>query len=85
METPTQPSTRKKFLLWSITTLGTATLLRFIKGETEKPIQPKSNTVKMLTQEGVLVEIDRKHLVAADKNDVKISIDELKEWIKKQS
>jgi hypothetical protein len=90
METPKQPSTRKKFLLWSITTLGTATLLRFIKREPEKPvqptpIQPKSNTIKMLTQEGILVEIDRKHLVAADKNDTKISIDELKEWIKKQS
>ncbi len=39
----------------------------------------------MLTQDGVLVEIDRKHLVAADKNNDKISIDELKEWIKKQS
>lgn len=90
METPIQPSTRKKFLLWSITTLSTVTLLRFIKGKTEKPvqstqIQPKSNTVKMLTKEGILVEIDRKHLVDADKNNDKISIDELKEWIKKQS
>jgi hypothetical protein len=90
METPKQPSTRKKFLLWSLTTIGTATLLKFIKGGTEKPIQstqiqPKSNTIKMLTQDGVLVEIDRKHLVAADKDEDKISIDELKEWIKKQS
>lgn len=90
METPKQPSTRKKFLLWSITTLGTATLLRFVKGGREKPIkptqiQPKSNTIKMLTQEGILVEIDRKHLVPAGKNNDKISIDELKEWIKKQS
>lgn len=90
METPKQPSTRKKFLLWSITTLGTATLLRFIKGGTEKPakptqIQPKNDTVKMLTKDGVLVEIDRKHLVTAEKNESKISIDELKEWIKKQS
>jgi hypothetical protein len=90
METPIQPSTRKKFLLWSITILGTATLLRFITGKKEKPvqstqIQPKSDTVKMLTKDGILVEIDRKHLVAADKNNDKISMDELKEWIKKQS
>jgi hypothetical protein len=90
METPIQPSTRKKFLLWSLTTFGTATLLRFITGEKEKPIlstpiRPKNDTVKMLTKDGILVEIDRKHLVAADKNNDKISIDELKEWIKKQS
>lgn len=91
MEIPQQPSTRKKFLLWTITALGTATLLRFIKGGNAKPAKPtkilsKDETVKMLTRDGLLVEIDRKYLVAAvDKNDSKISIDELKEWIKKQS
>lgn len=87
METPKQPSTRKKFLLWSIGTLGTFTLLKLMTEEKKKPAvnNKKKDTVKMLTKEGILVEIDRKHLVAADKNENKISIDELKEWIKKQS
>lgn len=84
METPQPPSTRKKFLLWSLATLGAATLMKFIRAEKQKPteIGQKSDTIKMLTQDGKLVEIDRKLLASADK---KISTDELKQWIKKQS
>ncbi|MFN8348620.1 MAG: hypothetical protein U0X91_26700 [Spirosomataceae bacterium] len=87
METPQLPSARKKFLLWSIGTLSTFTLLKIIKKEEKKPMinSKKNDTVKVLTQDGTLVEIDRKHLVTADINEKKITIDELKEWIKKQS
>ena len=59
-----QPSTsRKKFLFWSATILSSATLFRFIN----VPKKKKSDTVKMLTQDGKLVEIDRKLLVSPGK------------------
>ena len=68
------PSTRKKFLLISAAAFCSATVLRFFtrtkKNETE--------TVKMLTQDGTLVEIDRKLLGQGKK----ISDAELKGWIK---
>ena len=71
-------------MLWSLATLGTATLLKFLREKKQKSteISQKNDTIKMLTQDGTLVEIDRKFLDSADK---KISINELKEWIKKQS
>jgi hypothetical protein len=56
-----QPSTsRKKFLLWSATILSSATIFKFIK----IPKKKKTETVKMLTQDGRLVEIDKKLLVS---------------------
>ena len=72
-----QPSTsRKKFLLWSATILSSATLFRFIN----VPKKKKSDTVKMLTQDGKLVEIDRKLIVSPGK---KITDKELQQWVKK--
>lgn len=70
-----QPSTsRKKFLLWSATVLSSATLFRFI------PTKKKTDTVKMLTQDGKLVQIDKKLLVSPGK---KITDKELQQWVKK--
>ncbi len=70
-----QPSTsRKKFLLWSATFLSSATLFRFI------PTKKKTDTVKMLTQDGKLVQIDKKLLVSPGK---KITDNELQQWVKK--
>ena len=72
-----QPSTsRKKFLLWSATILSSATLFRF----NNVPKKKKNKTVKMLTQDGKLVEIDRKLLVSPGK---KITDKELQQWVKK--
>ncbi len=68
--------TRKKFLLWSAVLLSSATLLKFLKGSRET----KTETVKMLTQDGKLVEIN-KELLASSKH--KISSEELQQWIKK--
>jgi hypothetical protein len=72
-----QPSTsRKKFLLWSATILSSATIFKFIK----IPKKKKTETVKMLTQDGRLVEIDKKLLVSPGK---KITDKELQQWVKK--
>ena len=76
MQAPKKSPTRKKFLLWSAVALGSVTLLKFIKGSNKKD----SNTVKMLTQDGRLVEIDKELLASASK---KISDKELQQWIKK--
>lgn len=69
-------SSRKKFLLWSAVVLSSATVLKFITG-TKKPT---SNMVKMLTQDGKLVEIDQELLLSSKK---KVSNEELQQWIKK--
>jgi len=72
-----QPFTsRKKFLLWSVTILSSATVFRFIK----VPKKKKTDMVKMLTQDGKLVEIDKKLLVSPGK---KITDKELQQWVKK--
>ncbi|HSN08592.1 MAG TPA: hypothetical protein VLS85_06120 [Hanamia sp.] len=72
-----QPSTsRKKFLLWSATILSSATVFKFIR----VPKKKKTDMVKMLTQEGKLVEIDKKLLVSPGK---KITDKELQQWVKK--
>lgn len=66
---------RKKFLLSSAAVLSSVTALRFF-GRTKKG---KSETVKMLAQDGTLVEIDKEHLVSTHK---KITDAELQHWIK---
>lgn len=72
-----QPTTsRKKFLMWSAALFSTFTISRFIK----VPKKKKSQTVKMLTQEGKLVEIDRKFIASPGK---RITNLELQHWVKK--
>jgi hypothetical protein len=66
---------RKKFLMWGAAALSSATVLRFFGGTKKK----KSETVKMLAQDGTLVEIDKEHLVSVQK---KITDSELQHWIK---
>ena len=55
MEIRQQNTSRKRFLLWSVVALGSATVLRFIK----RPKTTKTETVKMLTPDGKLVEVDK--------------------------
>jgi len=66
---------RKKFLLWGAAALSSVTALRFFGGTKKK----KSETVKMLAQDGTLVEIDKEHLVSIQK---KITDSELQHWVK---
>lgn len=77
MEILNNKPTRKKFLLWSTLLLGSATLFKwFSRGEKKQA----TDTVKLLSQDGKLVEIDRKLLVSTGK---KASKTDLQQWIKK--
>lgn len=68
--------TRKKFLLWTAITVCSATILKFLpKGKQKEKI----STVKMLGQDGKLVEVDTRYITAGPK----ISNEELQKWVKK--
>lgn len=68
--------TRKKVLLWGAAVISSLTLFKFFdRFKTEK-----KDTVKMLTQDGKLVEIDKNLLAQSGK---KISNKELQNWVKK--
>ena len=69
-------TSRKKILLWGAALLSSITLLKFIPGNKTK----KSKTVKMLTQDGKLVEIDADKLPTARRVATKSDI---QNWIKK--
>jgi hypothetical protein len=76
MQDSPNSQSRKKFLLWGAVVLSSVTFFKFLTGQKKK----ESNTIKMLTQDGKLVEINKDLLVSSGK---KISNDELKQWIKK--
>jgi hypothetical protein len=76
MKAAEKKTSRKRFLLWGSTLLASVTALKFLKAS--KP--EKSETVKMLTQDGTLVEIDKALLTSSAK---KITNEELQHWIKK--
>ena len=75
MEASQKPPTRKKFLLLTAAAFCSASILRMftVRKKNEK------DTVKMLTQDGKLVEVDRKLLGPPGK---KISKQELQQWVK---
>ena len=75
MEQSPKPSTRKKFLLWGAAVLSSFTVLKFIPGNKQK----KTETIKMLTQDGKLVEVDITKIGCSNRK--KISDDELKTWV----
>ena len=76
MEKKENPATRKNFLLWSLGILSSLTALKYISPSKKK------NTVKMLTQDGKLVEADRSLLASGNK---KITDKELQQWVKNKS
>jgi hypothetical protein len=73
-------ASRKKFLSWGTTVLGTALLGKVIP-ERQKE---ESATVKMLTKDGNLVEISREVLDQVTKNK-KASNQEIYEWMNNPS
>ncbi len=75
MQQSTNSSNRKKFLWWGAAVLASVTAFKFFN----KPKVPRKPVVKMLTQDGRLVEIN-KELLSAGK---KISNEELQQWVKK--
>ena len=77
MDNENKIQTRKKFIVTGITAAALLTSFRFfIPGKKTK----KSGTVKMLTQDGKLVEVDIAALPAKKK---KITNKEMQAWIKK--
>lgn len=67
---------RKKFLLWSAATLSSVSVLKFFK----VPKKKKTETVKMLTRDGKLVEVN---IAAIPSKKKRITNKELQNWIKK--
>jgi hypothetical protein len=76
----TKTPSRKKFLLWSAAVLSSLTVFKFISGIKKKKNDNAGETVTMLTQDGKLVEVDKKLLASSGK---KISDEELQKWVKK--
>jgi hypothetical protein len=76
MEQTTKAPSRKKFLLWGAAIFSSFTVLNFW-GRSKKK---NTETVKMLTRDGRLVEIDKTLLTSSGK---KITNDELQNWVKK--
>ena len=77
MQTPQSSPTRKKFIFWSFAAVCSATVLKFFTGETKK--KDEGGTVKMLTQDGTLVEINTKLITQCGG---KITNAELQKWVK---
>jgi len=76
MKQPDQSPSRKKFLWWGTAALAAVAGLRLFRfGQKKK----KKETVKMLTQDGRLVEVDKTLVTSGNK---KVTADELQQWIK---
>ena len=76
----TVKSSRKKFLVWTAAILSSIGLYKILPVAKENKNITDKPTVKMLTQDGRLVEID-KNLVASSGK--KITNEEMQQWIKK--
>ena len=73
-------NSRKKFLLWSAAAISSVTALKFLAGKKQENDKSESNTIKMLTQDGTLVEINKDLVIHSAR---KITDKELQEWVKK--
>jgi len=69
---------RRGFVGWTLGTLGLFGILKFLPGNKQKP--KPSATVKMLGQDGKLVEVDASLL---HRKKTKISDEEVLTWVKK--
>lgn len=68
---------RKRFIVFGVSTALLFTVFRFFAGE-----KKKTKTVKMLTEDGKLVEVELSKLSSKRK---KIRDDEIHTWIKRKS
>ena len=78
MDQDSKISSRKKFLLWGAAVLSSLTVFKLIPASNSK----KSETVKMLTQDGKLVEVDISKRHSAERT--KINDEQLKNWVSKK-
>ena len=85
MQQPDKLSSRKKFLIWGTAVLTSLTAFKLFAGSKKlsgSQEGEKKTTVKMLTQDGKLVEVDAEKLGCGKRK--KISDQELKNWIVKK-
>lgn len=75
MEKTNTSANRKKFIWFCAGAIAFLNVSRFFGSKKEK----KSETAKMLTQDGQLVEVDKSLLAQGSR---RISNDELQQWIK---
>ncbi len=81
MNTENKDQSRRKFIGWGLATAAVFSAVKLILPSSKKEnINGKKETVKMLTQDGKLVEVDIASLPPAKK---KISNKELQNWVKK--
>jgi len=82
MEQPGKNSSRKKFLLWGGAVLTSLTAFRLFAPSRKNLLkEEKATTVKMLTQDGRLVEIDIDKIPQTRK---KIKKSEIPAWVKQK-
>ncbi len=72
-------SSRKKFVLWGLGIIGSLGILKYIN---RKEAVPKKATVKMLAQDGTLVEVDASKIYCGKRK--KVSDEELKNFVTKK-
>lgn len=75
MEQNQNTTSRKKFFLWGLGIISSITALKLILPKKKKP-----TTVKMLSEDGKLVEVDINQI---KKTGVKVSDKDIHTWIKK--
>jgi hypothetical protein len=77
MQAPKRISSRRKMVLWGAALLSAIPLLRWtFSAKKEKP----SETIKMLTRDGKLVEVDKRYISVKKE---KIEDEELRGWVKR--
>lgn len=74
-------SSRKKFLVWGATVFASMTAFKFFSSKKTKESN-KPQTIKMLAQDGTLVEVDADKLSCGKKK--KVSAEQLKNWVIKK-
>ncbi len=72
-------TTRKKVLFWGAAILSSLTIWKLLPGAKSTAPLAEQDTVKMLGQDGKLVEISRKDLGCGNRK--KITDEELKKWV----
>lgn len=79
MEQNQKSSSRKKFLVWGAAALSSFTVFGLFSGSKK---EEKKETLKMLTQDGKLVEIDADKIYGSRRE--KVTDEQLKNWINKK-
>ncbi len=79
MNTEEKKQNRRKFISWGVASAALLTAARFLLPAKSKP-ESKTQMVKMLTEDGKLVEVD---IAALNSEKRKITNKELQNWVKK--